>query len=78
MIAELPYGSCVPTASRWKLAIATARATFVHTYSASTSWRYVNRSVTLRGIPMFDVVHGQTGVAPNGIGLHPVIAVAFH
>ena len=78
MIAELPYGSCVPTTSRWKSAIASARAAFVRAYAATTSWHYVKRSVTLRGLGFFDVLHGQTGVAPNGIELHPVIYVAFH
>jgi hypothetical protein len=78
MIAELPYGGCVPTTSRWKSAIASARAAFTHVYSVSTSWHYVSRSVTLRGLGMFDPLHGQTGVAPNGIELHPVIYVAFH
>jgi hypothetical protein len=78
MIAEIPYGGCVPTTSRWKSAIASARAAFTHVYAVSTSWHYVSRSVTLRGLGMFDPLHGQTGVAPNGIELHPVIYVAFH
>lgn len=29
------------------------------------------------GVAFFDVVHGQTGVAPNGIELHPVLGVAL-
>jgi len=29
------------------------------------------------GVPMFDVLHGQTGVAPNGIEIHPVLFVSF-
>jgi hypothetical protein len=28
---------------------------------------------TIRGIGFFDFLHGQTGVAPNGIELHPVL-----
>jgi hypothetical protein len=78
MIAELPYGSCVPTTSRWKASIASARAAFLHVYTATTSWHYVSRSVTLRGLGFFDPPHGQTGAAPNGVELHPVISVAFH
>jgi hypothetical protein len=78
MIAEIPYGSCVPTISRWKSAIASARAIFARSYAATTSWKYTKRSVTLRGLGFFDVLHGQTGVAPNGIELHPVIYVVFH
>jgi hypothetical protein len=28
---------------------------------------------TIRGIGFFDFLHGQTGVAPNGVELHPVL-----
>ena len=30
-------------------------------------------SVTIRGVGFFDRIHGQMGVAPNGIELHPVL-----
>jgi len=72
MIAELPYPACVPASSRWKAAISKAWTAFQSRFPASTSWRYVHRTVTLQGLGMFDVLHGQTGVAPNGFGLHPV------
>lgn len=78
MIAELPYGGCVPSTSRWRSQIASARATFAHTYAATTSWHYVRRIVDLHGVGFMDPPHGQTGVAPNGIELHPVIYVHFH
>ncbi len=29
------------------------------------------------GVPYFDPLHGQTGVAPNGIELHPLLNVTF-
>ena len=29
------------------------------------------------GVPLFDALHGQTGVAPNGIELHPLLDVNF-
>lgn len=28
----------------------------------------------MTGVGFFDVIHGQTGVAPNGIELHPVVS----
>jgi hypothetical protein len=31
--------------------------------------------ITMTGVPMFDRLHGQTGVAENGIELHPVLTV---
>ena len=77
MIAEIPYGSCVPSSSRWRAAVLTARGTFGHTYAVSTSWHYVHRLLDLRGVGYMDPLHGQTGVAPNGVELHPVIYVRF-
>ena len=78
MIAEIPYGACVPTTSRWTSAIASARSTFAHQYAATTSWQHVHRLVTVQGIGYMDPLHGQTGVAPNGVELHPVTHVSFH
>lgn len=33
--------------------------------------------VWITGVGFFDYVHGQRGVAPNGIELHPVLDVEF-
>jgi hypothetical protein len=33
--------------------------------------------VTVRGLGFFDFAHGQDGVAPNAIELHPVISIEF-
>jgi hypothetical protein len=30
-------------------------------------------TATITGVAFFDVIHGQCGVAPNGIELHPVV-----
>ena len=78
MIAEIPYPACVPTSSRWKAQITSARSTFTQIYGVSTSLHYAHRSVTVRGLGLFDPPHGQTGAAPNGIELHPVTGIAFH
>jgi len=75
MIAEIPAPTCVASSSRWRSNIASARATWTHTYPLSTSWHHISRAVTLRGLGFFDVPHGQTGVAPNAIELHPIIRV---
>lgn len=37
----------------------------------------VNRRARLRGIGFFDSDHGQTGVAPNAIELHPILQLEF-
>ncbi len=36
-----------------------------------------NSRVRVTGVGFFDVVHSQSGVAPNGIELHPVIGIQF-
>lgn len=33
--------------------------------------------VEIEGVGFFDFLHGQTGVAPNGIELHPVLAITI-
>lgn len=33
--------------------------------------------VDVTGVPEFDAIHGQTGVAPNGIEVHPVLNINF-
>lgn len=33
--------------------------------------------VDVTGVPLFDALHGQTGVAPNGIELHPLLSIDF-
>jgi hypothetical protein len=38
------------------------------------SFTALSGSATVTGVGFFDVIHGQTGVAPNGIELHPVVA----
>jgi hypothetical protein len=37
----------------------------------------VSVPVVVTGIGFFDRLHGQTGVAPNGIELHPVLDISF-
>jgi hypothetical protein len=78
MIAEVPLGRCVSSASRWKTPIGWARSYLTSRYSVSlSSWHYVYRTVTIRGLGFFDEEHGVTGAAPNDIELHPVIYVHF-
>jgi hypothetical protein len=38
---------------------------------------YVSVPVTVTGVGFFDYQHGQDGVAPNAIELHPVLSVTF-
>lgn len=77
MIAEIPDPACVSKVSPWRSAIAATRGYFSEHYTVTTSWRYVHRPVDVRGLGFFDEIHGQVGVAPNGIELHPVIWMTF-
>jgi hypothetical protein len=76
MIAEIPFRACTG-GSRWRDAISAARSAFVSLLPVSTDWHYVHRHIDIRGIGFFDIPHGQTGVAANGIELHPVIRIHF-
>jgi hypothetical protein len=40
---------------------------------SSSSWLKLGGSVTIVGVGFWDAKHGQTGIAPNGIELHPVL-----
>jgi hypothetical protein len=64
MIAESPLGPCDRSATpkrRRQMAVARARVRLC-----------ARASVT--GVAFFDFNHGQTGVAPNAIELHPILA----
>jgi len=75
MIVEIPDPRAVGTASPWRDAIASARDRFDSEFHPEG--RFTRRSAHLKitGIGFFDFIHGQRGVAPNGIELHPVIGV---
>jgi hypothetical protein len=63
MITESPSASCDTRATplrRRQMALARSRIT------------YCNRA-QVTGVAFFDSEHGQTGVAPNGIELHPIL-----
>ena len=76
MIAEIPDPACV-TSGPWVSAITASRAAFDARFTASTSFQTANVPVTITGAGFFDLLHGQTGVAPNGIELHAVLSVCF-
>jgi hypothetical protein len=76
MIAEFPAASCMAGASpKAKTKMRRARKAFVAACgSPSTSFKRLDGTATISGVGFFDQIHGQTGVAPNGIELHPVIS----
>jgi len=46
-------------------------------FSVTTSPQNPAATVTVVGVGFFDILHGQTGVAPNAIELHPVLQICF-
>lgn len=81
MIVELPSPDCVGDASPFRGGIIRARDQFTAHFagrSASRKYRRVeNVRVVVTGVGFFDFSHGQTGVAPNAVELHPVLDIQF-
>ncbi|MEA2509681.1 MAG: hypothetical protein QOG21_1763 [Actinomycetota bacterium] len=75
MILEFPSVHCKGAASSIKKnAMRHARR---HLLAAcgpiGTSFVHLHGRAVVRGVAFFDIDHGQTGVAPNAIELHPVL-----
>ncbi len=77
MIVEIPDPACVGSTSPLLPGIQTARSEFDARYTPNGSFQTVNVPVTVTGVGFFDYLHGQTGVAPNGIELHAVLDIQF-
>lgn len=78
MIAEIPDPACVGAGSPFATGIQNARSEFDARYTVTTSFQTANIPVEVRGVGFFDFNHGQTGVAPNAIELHPVLDIIFN
>jgi hypothetical protein len=76
MIVEIPYPSCA-SGSPWTCFMSRARSEIDAQYSVTSSPQYPGRVMTVRGFGFFDFMHGQNGVAPNAIELHPVLQICF-
>ena len=79
MIAEFPASVCTHGAlpgTRTKMQ--KARVALIHAcgFPPNTQYHRVAGTATIDGVGFFDVIHGQAGVAPNGIELHPVLRFA--
>ncbi len=77
MITEIPDPACAAT-SPFLSAIQSARTQFDAAFSVTGTFKTTSVPVRVRGIGFFDFLHGQTGVAPNAIELHPVLDIQFN
>jgi hypothetical protein len=85
LISEIPSPACVITSATPRVlvpsplaeGIARARAKFDARLSATSFFQTANIPVRVTGVGFFDFEHGQTGVAPNAIELHPVLDISF-
>ena len=77
MITEIPDPACVGASSPLLPSIRNARAEFDARYTPNGNFQTANVPVTVTGVGFFDFLHGQTGVAPNGIELHAVFDIQF-
>jgi hypothetical protein len=66
MIAETPSPLCTKGATAYRR----------RQMSDSRRVARICRRARVGGVAFFDFLHGQTGVAPNGIELHPVLGFA--
>jgi hypothetical protein len=76
MIAEIPAPQCIAT-SPFLPAIRVVRRAFTARFAPTRAWQRPRVPVTIIGVGFFDFKHGQSGVAPNAIELHPVLAIRW-
>jgi len=77
IIAEIPDPACVAKISPVKAAIRSARSHMDAHFSVTSGFKTANSRVVVRGIGFFDYFHGQTGMAPDDLELHPVTGLHF-
>jgi hypothetical protein len=74
MIVEFPNPNCVASGFKRDRMRAARREVLDACGPLSTSsFTTLRGNVRIKGVGFWDEIHGQTGVAPNGIELHPVL-----
>ena len=78
MIVESAHPDCAQK-SRFENDITQVRAAIDQAFGGAVHKKIQTRRLaTITGVGFFDRIHGQEGVAPNGIELHPILHVVFH
>jgi hypothetical protein len=77
MIVEAALPDCAAN-SRFQHQIKDVRQILDSKFGPITTAKQTpNINVTVTGVGFFDRLHGQEGVAPNGIELHPIVEIVF-
>ena len=76
IIAEIPSAECMPADSPFRAAVEGARSAFASRFHRRSA-RGLHVRVRVTGPAFFDFLHRQTGVAGNGIEIHPVTRIEF-
>jgi len=76
MITEIPAPACV-SSSPFLPSERYVRSLFTSDFHPTTSWQRPGVKITVKGVGFFDFLHGQSGVAPNGIELHPLLGFSL-
>lgn len=77
MIVELPNPGCNRHAGatrRRRMAAARSALLSACGRPKDARFRLLTGTATITGVAFFDILHGQRGVAPNGIELHPLLS----
>jgi hypothetical protein len=74
MITEIPAPACVGSSSPFLSRIRATRYFFNGRLHPTDTWQRPDVPVQVTGVGFFDYLHGQSGVAPTGIELHPVLS----
>ncbi len=77
IIAEIPSPACVGPSSPFLPAMRAVRTAFTAAFHPTISFQRVNVTVHVTGVGFFDFKHGQSGVAPNAIELHPILSIRW-
>jgi len=77
MIAEIPSPACVGPSSPFLPAIRAVRTAFTAAFHPTIAFQRVTVKVHVTGVGFFDFKHGQSGVAPNAIELHPILSIRW-
>jgi hypothetical protein len=79
MIVEVPYPADCTTGSAWQCQISRARAAVEAKFPGLVlnTGKPTNMVVTVAGVGFWDTEHGQFGASPDGIELHPLLAICF-